>query len=182
MLRVVRRPGVLPWLWRLQTPAASLGQARCYSEEVHQHFKHPQNVGSFDKSEPNVGTAVVGKASCGDVIKLQVKVEDGIVRDARFKTFGCGSAIASSSLATELIKGRNTEDALKLKNTDISSALSLPPVKIHCSLLAEDAIHHAILDYQKRYPANAAASEKVAESKAPQKPKQPVLHEEAFLA
>merc|ERR1712032_1458257 len=103
-----------------------------------------------DKNDPNVGTALVGKASCGDVIKLQVKVEDGVIQDAKFKTFGCGSAIASSSLATEMIIGQSIGDAAKLKNTDISSHLKLPPVKIHCSILAEEAIQAAIADYQQK--------------------------------
>ncbi|KFG44319.1 iron-sulfur cluster protein ISCU [Toxoplasma gondii FOU] len=129
-------------------------QLRRYSKKVHEHFFNPKNAGAFDLSDPEtrskVGTAVVGKAACGDVIKLQVLVEDGKIRDARFKTFGCGSAIASSSYATELIKGKTCDDALKLKNTDIAEYLNLPPVKVHCSLLAEDAVRHAILDYQKK--------------------------------
>eukprot|EP00921_Rhytidocystis_pertsovi_P006129 GHVQ01010446.1.p1 GENE.GHVQ01010446.1~~GHVQ01010446.1.p1 ORF type:complete len:196 (-),score=32.68 GHVQ01010446.1:1729-2316(-) len=122
---------------------------RWYSNEVHDHFKNPRNVGSFSKEETNIGTAIVGKAACGDVIKLQVKVNDTteVIEDARFKTFGCGSAIASSSLATEMVKGQTCNQALGLKNTQISSELSLPPVKLHCSLLAEDAVKHAVHDY-----------------------------------
>eukprot|EP00922_Rhytidocystis_sp_ex-Travisia-forbesii_P045986 GHVS01068618.1.p1 GENE.GHVS01068618.1~~GHVS01068618.1.p1 ORF type:complete len:192 (-),score=30.76 GHVS01068618.1:501-1076(-) len=123
-------------------------RSRSYSNQVHDHFDQPRNVGSFDKNEKNIGTAIVGKAACGDVIKLQVKVgEDGIIKDAKFKTFGCGSAIASSSFATELIKGKSCEQALGVKNTDISHHLSLPPVKLHCSLLAEDAVKLAVQDY-----------------------------------
>ncbi|CEM21748.1 unnamed protein product [Vitrella brassicaformis CCMP3155] len=128
------------------------GAVRRYSENVHEHFQHPRNVGSFKKGEEHVGTAIVGKAACGDVIKLQVKIEEGVIKDAKFKTFGCGSAIASSSYATELIKGKTPEEAMQLKNTDIADYLKLPPVKIHCSLLAEDAVRHAIEDYQKKYP------------------------------
>ncbi|CDJ58994.1 nifU protein, putative [Eimeria maxima] len=129
-------------------------QQRFYSKEVHDHFFNPRNAGSFDLNDPankdKVGTAIVGKAACGDVIKLQVKVEDGKITDARFKTFGCGSAIASSSYATELIKGKTTEEALQLRNTDIAAHLNLPPVKIHCSLLAEDAVKLAIDDYKNK--------------------------------
>lgn len=136
--------------------ARHLGQQRSYSKEVHDHFFNPRNAGSFDMNDPankdKVGTAIVGKAACGDVIKLQVKVEDGKITDARFKTFGCGSAIASSSYATELIKGKTTEEALKLRNTDIASHLNLPPVKIHCSLLAEDAVKLAIDNYNSKKP------------------------------
>mmetsp|Transcript_67366 Transcript_67366/g.188603 ORF Transcript_67366/g.188603 Transcript_67366/m.188603 type:complete len:164 (+) Transcript_67366:51-542(+) len=132
---------------------SALGGARSYHEVVHDHFNNPRNVGSLDKSDAGVGTALVGKASCGDVIKLQVKVEDGVVTDAKFKTFGCGSAIASSSLATEMIIGRPVEEAERLKNTDISSHLKLPPVKIHCSVLAEEAIQSAIADYKKKQEA-----------------------------
>jgi nitrogen fixation protein NifU and related proteins len=129
-----------------------------YSDKVLDHYNHPRNVGSFDKSDPNVGTGMVGAPECGDVMKLQVKVnpETGVIEDARFKTFGCGSAIASSSLATEWLRGRTVDEALEIKNTDIVNELSLPPVKIHCSVLAEDAIRAAIGDYKK----------KVAESQA----------------
>lgn len=127
---------------------------RRYTPEVKDHFRDPRNVGSLDKSDPSVGTAIVGKAACGDVIKMQVKVKDGVICDAKFKTFGCGSAIASSSFATELIKGKTCDEAMKLKNTDISEQLKLPPVKIHCSLLAEDAIKYAIQDYYNKNNGN----------------------------
>ncbi|BAM38711.1 NifU protein [Theileria orientalis strain Shintoku] len=122
-------------------------QIRYYSPEVKEHFNNPRNVGSFDKDDPSVGTAIVGKAACGDVIKLQVKIKDNCIEDACFKTFGCGSAIASSSYVTEIVKGKTCQEALAIKNTDISDKLNLPPVKIHCSLLAEDAVKHAIKDY-----------------------------------
>jgi nitrogen fixation NifU-like protein len=119
-----------------------------YSKKVLDHFNNPQNVGALDKNSPDVGTGVVGAPECGDVMKLQVKInEQGVIEDAKFKTFGCGSAIASSSLATEWIKGRSIEDALKIKNTDIVNELALPPIKIHCSVLAEDAIKAAVRDY-----------------------------------
>ncbi|SBT42775.1 nifU protein, putative [Plasmodium ovale wallikeri] len=132
------------------TNHSSLVCARGYSDNVKDHFNKPRNVGSFDKNEKNVGTSIVGKASCGDVIKLQLKIEDDVIKDARFMAFGCGSAIASSSYATELIKGKTIDEALKIKNVDIASHLSLPPVKIHCSLLAEDAIKHAIKNYREK--------------------------------
>merc|ERR1719436_1949097 len=128
---------------------------RGYHEVVHDHFKNPRNVGALNKNASNVGTALVGKASCGDVIKLQVEVTDGVITDAKFKTFGCGSAIASSSLATEMIIGKPVDEAEKLKNTDISSHLKLPPVKIHCSVLAEEAIQAAIADYKTKQGADA---------------------------
>src|SRR4051812_10270792 len=120
-----------------------------YTKKVIEHYENPQNVGSLDKSKLNVGTGLVGAPECGDVMKLQVEVDDatGVIRDAKFKTFGCGSAIASSSLATEWIKGKTIDEALKIKNTDIVEELSLPPIKIHCSVLAEDAIKAAINDY-----------------------------------
>lgn len=123
-----------------------------YSDKVIDHYEHPRNVGSLDKSSPNVGTGMVGAPECGDVMKLQVQVnpETGVIEDAKFKTFGCGSAIASSSLATEWLKGKTVEQALEIKNTDIVNELSLPPVKIHCSVLAEDAIKAAIGDYKKK--------------------------------
>jgi len=116
------------------------------------HFNNPRNVGKLDGSKKNVGSALVGKASCGDVIKLQIEVDEtsGKIKDAKFKTFGCGSAIASSSLATEMVMGKDIEEAAQLKNTDISNYLSLPPVKIHCSVLAEEAIQAAIEDYKKK--------------------------------
>jgi nitrogen fixation NifU-like protein len=123
-----------------------------YSEKVIDHYEHPRNVGSLPKDDRNVGTGLVGAPECGDVMKLQVKVnpETGVIDEARFKTFGCGSAIASSSLATEWLKGRTVDEALAIKNTDIVHELSLPPVKIHCSVLAEDAIKAAIADYRKK--------------------------------
>lgn len=123
-----------------------------YGPKVIDHFNNPRNVGSFDKSDTNVGTGVVGAPECGDVMKLQIKInsQTHVVEDARFKTFGCGSAIASSSLATEWVKGKTLDEVLQIKNTDIVNELSLPPVKIHCSVLAEDAIRAAISDYQKK--------------------------------
>ena len=122
-----------------------------YSEKVIEHYENPRNVGSFDKDDPNVGTGLVGAPACGDVMKLQLKISDeGIIEDAKFKTFGCGSAIASSSLATEWVKGKTIDEALAIKNTEIVKELSLPPVKIHCSVLAEDAIRAAIGDWKKK--------------------------------
>jgi len=123
-----------------------------YSDKVLDHYNNPRNVGSFDKSDPTVGTGMVGAPECGDVMKLQVKVnpETGVIEDARFKTFGCGSAIASSSLATEWLRGKTVNEALEIKNTDIVTELALPPVKIHCSVLAEDAIKAAITDYKQK--------------------------------
>ncbi len=123
-----------------------------YSEKVIDHYSNPRNVGSMDKSSPDVGTGLVGAPECGDVMKLQIKVnkETGVIEDARFKTFGCGSAIASSSLATEWVKGRTIDEALAIQNTDIVKELALPPVKIHCSVLAEDAIRAAIADWKKK--------------------------------
>jgi nitrogen fixation NifU-like protein len=124
-----------------------------YSNKVLDHYSNPRNVGSLDKNDPNVGTGMVGAPECGDVMKLQLKVNEktGIIEDAKFKTFGCGSAIASSSLATEWVKGKTVDEALTIKNTDIVNELSLPPVKIHCSVLAEDAIRAAIEDYRKKH-------------------------------
>jgi len=122
-----------------------------YSDKVIDHYEHPRNVGSFKKEEDNVGTGLVGAPACGDVMKLQIKVSaEGIIEDAKFKTFGCGSAIASSSLVTEWVKGKTLDEAGKIKNTDIAQHLALPPVKIHCSVLAEDAIKAAIADYKKK--------------------------------
>jgi nitrogen fixation protein NifU and related proteins len=122
-----------------------------YSDKVLDHYENPRNVGSFAKDEANVGTGVVGAPECGDVMKLQLKISDaGVIEDARFKTFGCGSAIASSSYVTELVKGKSLDDALQIKNTQIVEELALPPVKIHCSVLAEDAIKAAISDWKKR--------------------------------
>ena len=122
-----------------------------YSEQVIDHYESPRNVGSFGKEENGVGTGMVGAPACGDVMKLQIKVKDGVITDAKFKTYGCGSAIASSSLVTEWVKGKTLDEAQEIKNTDIAQELALPPVKIHCSILAEDAIRAAIDDYRKRY-------------------------------
>jgi len=123
-----------------------------YSEKVIDHYENPRNVGSFSKDDPEVGTGMVGAPACGDVMKLQIKVnEDGIITDAKFKTYGCGSAIASSSLATEWLKGRTLDQATAIKNSDIAEELALPPVKIHCSILAEDAIKAAIADYKNKH-------------------------------
>jgi len=122
-----------------------------YSEKVLDHYENPRNVGAFDKGDPEVGTGMVGAPACGDVMKLQIKVnEQGIIEDARFKTYGCGSAIASSSLLTEWVKGKTLDQAAQIKNTQIVEELALPPVKIHCSVLAEDAIRAAIADYQSK--------------------------------
>src|SRR5271166_1358687 len=133
-----------------------------YSTKVIEHYENPKNVGTRDKADPNVGTGLVGAPACGDVMRLQIKVNDaGVIEDARFKTFGCGSAIASSSLATEWIKGKSVDAAEAIKNVDIVNELNLPPVKIHCSVLAEDAIKSAILDYRTKQ-----ASRREAESVA----------------
>jgi len=123
-----------------------------YTDKVIEHYKNPRNVGSMDKADPNVGTGIVGAPECGDVMKLQIKINEqsGVIEDAKFKTFGCGSAIASSSLVTEWVKGKTIDEALKIKNTEIVEELSLPPIKIHCSVLAEDAIKAAITDYKKK--------------------------------
>jgi len=123
-----------------------------YSEKVLDHYNNPRNVGSFPKGEDDVGTGLVGAPACGDLIKLQLKIEDGIITDAKFKTYGCGSAIASSSLVTEWVKGKTLEQAGAIKNVEIAQELALPPVKIHCSILAEDAIKAAIEDYRKKHP------------------------------
>jgi nitrogen fixation NifU-like protein len=125
-----------------------------YSEKVLDHYENPRNVGSFAKDDINIGTGMVGAPACGDVMKLQIKVEDGIITDAKFKTYGCGSAIASSSLVTEWIKGKTLEQAGSIKNTQIAEELALPPVKIHCSILAEDAIKAAIADYEMKCECN----------------------------
>jgi nitrogen fixation NifU-like protein len=122
-----------------------------YSEKVVDHYENPRNVGSFAKDDDDVGTGMVGAPACGDVMKLQIKVKDGIITDARFKTYGCGSAIASSSLVTEWVKGRSLDEAAALKNSVIAEELALPPVKIHCSILAEDAIKAAVADYRQRH-------------------------------
>ncbi|AAU90594.1 MULTISPECIES: Fe-S cluster assembly scaffold IscU [Methylococcus] len=122
-----------------------------YSDKVIDHYENPRNVGSFDKDEDGVGTGVVGAPACGDVMKLQIKInEEGVIEDAKFKTYGCGSAIASSSLVTEWVKGKTVDEALAIKNSDIAEALALPPVKIHCSVLAEDAIKAAVSDYKAK--------------------------------
>jgi nitrogen fixation protein NifU and related proteins len=130
-----------------------------YSEKVIDHYSNPRNVGSLPKEDDNVGTGLVGAPECGDVMKLQVRInpETGIIDDAKFKTFGCGSAIASSSLATEWLKGRTLEQAMEIRNTDIANELSLPPVKIHCSVLAEDAIRAAITDYHRKQDSEKSA-------------------------
>ncbi|CAK9189417.1 unnamed protein product [Sphagnum troendelagicum] len=132
--------------------AGLLLTSRLYHEKVVEHYDNPRNVGSFDKDDPTVGTGLVGSPACGDVMKLQIKVDEntGKIVDTCFKTFGCGSAIASSSVATEWIKGRQMEEVLTIKNSDIAKHLSLPPVKLHCSMLAEDAIKAAVKDYQKK--------------------------------
>ena len=122
-----------------------------YSDKVIDHYENPRNVGSFEKDDPTVGTGMVGAPACGDVMKLQIKVEDGIITDAKFKTYGCGSAIASSSLVTEWVKGKTLEQAGSIKNSEIAEELALPPVKIHCSILAEDAIKAAVNDYRNRH-------------------------------
>ncbi len=121
-----------------------------YGEKVIDHYQNPRNVGTLDKSKPNVGTGLVGAPECGNVMRLQLEIEDGIITDAKFKTFGCGSAIAASSLATEWLKGKSVDDAAKLDNMDIVEELSLPPVKIHCSVLAQDAVQAAINDYRTK--------------------------------
>ena len=134
-----------------------------YSDKVLDHYNNPRNVGSLDKSSASVGTGMVGAPECGDVMKLQIKVgDDGRIEDAKFKTFGCGSAIASSSLATEWLKGKTVDQALEIKNTDIVNELSLPPVKIHCSVLAEDAIKAAISDYRKKQTKKVGVEQTVA--------------------
>ena len=132
------------WLWRKFW-------SMTYSKKLLDHYENPRNVGSMDKEDKNVGTGLVGAPACGDVMKLQIKVGDeGVIEDAKFKTFGCGSAIASSSLITEWVKGKNIDEANKIKNTEIANHLALPPVKIHCSVLAEDAIKAAILNYKEK--------------------------------
>jgi nitrogen fixation NifU-like protein len=129
-----------------------------YSDKVIDHYENPRNVGSFDKGDESIGTGMVGAPACGDVMKLQIRVgADGRIEDARFKTYGCGSAIASSSLVTEWVKGKTLDEAATIKNTQIAEELSLPPVKIHCSILAEDAIKAAIADYRKKYGADEGA-------------------------
>ncbi|KAL3661641.1 hypothetical protein V7S43_013400 [Phytophthora oleae] len=137
------------------TAAPAFGQARMYHENVIDHYENPRNVGAMDKTAKDVGTGLVGAPACGDVMKLQIQVdENGTIVDSKFKTFGCGSAIASSSVATEWLKGKSVEECLKIKNTDIASHLKLPPVKLHCSMLAEDAIKAAISDYKRKQDAS----------------------------
>src|SRR3989475_10326984 len=137
-----------------------------YGDKVLDHYENPRNVGTLDKNDPNVGRARVGAPACGDVMRLQVKIsDDGKIEHARFKTFGCGSAIASSSLVTEWVKGKSVEEALTIKNTQIAKELSLPPVKIHCSVLAEDAIKAAIADWKKKREAAAAPEQKPEEKR-----------------
>ena len=135
-----------------------------YSDKVVDHYENPRNVGSFEKGDATVGTGMVGAPACGDVMKLQIKVnpQTGLIEDARFKTYGCGSAIASSSLVTEWVKGKSLDEALKIKNTQIATELALPPVKIHCSILAEDAIKAAVSDYKSKHPAFARDAAEVA--------------------
>ena len=134
-----------------------------YSDKVIEHYENPRNVGTLDKEDPNVGTGLVGAPACGDVMRLQIKVnDDGVIEDAKFKTFGCGSAIASSSLATEWIKGKKVDEAATIKNSQIAEELSLPPVKIHCSVLAEDAIKSAIEDFKKKKAARESLAPPVA--------------------
>ena len=130
-----------------------------YSNKVIDHYENPRNVGSLDKASEEVGTGIVGAPACGDVMKLQIKVEDGVITDAKFKTYGCGSAIASSSLVTEWVKGMKVDEAAEIKNDQIAEHLSLPPVKIHCSVLAEDAIKAAIADYRTKQGDKASAGE-----------------------
>ncbi|HEX9243189.1 MAG TPA: Fe-S cluster assembly scaffold IscU [Anaeromyxobacter sp.] len=142
-----------------------------YSEKLIDHYENPRNVGSLDKNDPEVGTGLVGAPACGDVMKLQIRVNDqGVIEDAKFKTFGCGSAIASSSLVTEWVKGKTVDQALAIKNTDVASELNLPPVKIHCSVLAEDAIKAAVADWQKKH---GEAPGRSAESQPPRKALEP---------
>jgi len=134
-----------------------------YSEKVIDHYENPRNVGAFDKADPQVGTGMVGAPACGDVMKLQIKVnEQGVIEDARFKTYGCGSAIASSSLVTEWVKGKTLDQAALIKNTEIAEELALPPVKIHCSILAEDAIKAAVDDYRRKHGNGAVSAGGIA--------------------
>ena len=147
---------------------ALVAMPRFYHENVIDHYNNPRNVGSFDKSDPTVGTGLVGAPACGDVMKLQIKVDEksGQIVDACFKTFGCGSAIASSSVATEWVKGKQMEEVLSIKNTEIAKHLSLPPVKLHCSMLAEDAIKAAVKDYEAKRTKSSAPSEAAPAEKA----------------
>ena len=137
-----------------------------YGDKVLEHYENPRNVGTMDKNDPNVGTGLVGAPACGDVMRLQVKIsDDGKIEDARFKTFGCGSAIASSSLVTEWVKGKSVDEAMTIKNTQIAKELALPPVKIHCSVLAEDAIKAAIADWKKKKGQSAQPEQQPAQEK-----------------
>ena len=134
-----------------------------YSDKVIDHYENPRNVGALDKADPSVGTGMVGAPACGDVMKLQIRVnEHGVIEDAKFKTYGCGSAIASSSLVTEWVKGKTLDEAMGIRNTQIAEELALPPVKIHCSILAEDAIKAAVEDYRKKHGAAAPGAQKAA--------------------
>mmetsp|Transcript_31750 Transcript_31750/g.57487 ORF Transcript_31750/g.57487 Transcript_31750/m.57487 type:complete len:162 (-) Transcript_31750:188-673(-) len=136
---------------------------RAYHENIVEHYENPRNVGSLDKNDDNVGTGLVGAPACGDVMKLQIRVDDdGNIVESKFKTFGCGSAIASSSVATEWVKGKNVDEVLSIKNTDIAAHLKLPPVKLHCSMLAEDAIRAAVSDLKKKREGKAVAAESAA--------------------
>jgi nitrogen fixation NifU-like protein len=147
-----------------------------YSDKVIDHYENPRNVGSMDKNDDSVGTGLVGAPACGDVMRLQIRVnDDGVIEDAKFKTFGCGSAIASSSLATEWLKGRSLEDATDIKNRDIAAELNLPPVKIHCSVLAEDAIKSAIEDFRRKQEAKKALKGEVKALEQPAKRSLPIL-------
>src|ERR1700689_3452144 len=138
-----------------------------YSDKVIDHYENPRNVGTLDKNDPTVGTGLVGAPACGDVMRLQIKFsDDGVIQDAKFKTFGCGSAIASSSLVTEWVKGKTLDEALTIKNTQVAAELALPPVKIHCSVLAEDPIKAAIADYKRKQQASHATEPKVAQTPA----------------
>jgi len=141
-----------------------------YGDKVLQHYENPKNVGTLDKNDPNVGTGLVGAPACGDVMRLQVKIsDDGKIEDAKFKTFGCGSAIASSSLVTEWVKGKTVDEAMTIKNTQIAQELSLPPVKIHCSVLAEDAIKAAIADWRKKHGATKTVPEMTTQPESQQR-------------
>ena len=136
-----------------------------YSDKVVDHYENPRNVGSFAKDDPQVGTGMVGAPACGDVMKLQIRVnEEGVIEDARFKTYGCGSAIASSSLVTEWVKGKTLDQALEIRNSHIAEELALPPVKIHCSILAEDAIKAAVSDYQQRHGQGSGQAQRATEA------------------
>lgn len=153
--RLLKRPE--PARTHLAVPARlNRRTAMSYSEKLLDHYENPRNVGALDKNDPSVGTGMVGAPACGDVMKLQIRVSDaGVIEDARFKTYGCGSAIASSSLVTEWVKGKTLDEALEIRNSDIAEELALPPVKVHCSVLAEDAIKAAIQDYQSKQAVHA---------------------------